>query len=135
MVKMKIAILQMLCIIFLVFCNCTNDYSKNIGSGYTYRNEGGSIKDISHKYPTKGGEIPSTVVSFDYDNEFIIAKQKPKLPQDVLYSKKYSYDEGDTVFYYWLIIKKEHKVFGPLSIEQFSEMKKEYNVSAELNLE
>jgi len=30
--------------------------------------------------------------------------------------------------YYWLIIKQEQKVFGPLGYDSFQQLKKEYNV-------
>jgi hypothetical protein len=59
----------------LIFQSCSSDYTKNLGNGYFYRFEGGDMNDILGK-----GEIPATVVSYDFDDDFIIAKQKPRLP-------------------------------------------------------
>ena len=82
------------CIALILQC-CTSDYTENLGGGYFFRNEGGDLKDILSKEP-KGGEVPSTVIAFDYDKNFIIAKQRPKLPQDILYEKNYNYELGAT---------------------------------------
>ena len=38
-------------------CNLS-DSTKNLGSKYFYRNEGGGIKEIYHEYPDDGGFIP-----------------------------------------------------------------------------
>ncbi len=121
-------------LLFVLCCSCTNDSTVNLGSGYTYRDEGGKIKDVYYKKPAVGGEIPATIVSYDYDNNFIIAKQKPKLPQDPLYEKTYTYNNGDSVTYFWLIIKSKKKVFGPLDKRQFDILKKEYCVPSSLSL-
>ncbi len=122
--------------IFLFFAiySCTSDLTVNLGSGYTYRDEGEKIKDIFYKNPSVGGEIPATIISYDYDNNFIIAKQKPKLPQDPLYEKTYIYNKGDSVIYFWLIVKNKKKVFGPLDEKQFNRLKKEYGVPNSLSL-
>ena len=63
-----------------------------------------TVKDILCK-KANGGEIPATVTNFDFNDEFIIAKQKPKLPQDPLYDNNYKYNRGDKEYYYWIIIK------------------------------
>ena len=111
-------------------CNFS-DSNKSLGNGYFYRNEGGEIKDILCK-STNRGEVPSTVVSYDFDDKFIIVKQKPKLPQDPLYNKDYEYDKGDYEFYYLLIVKKEDLVLGPLNFDEFIKQKDKYNVSDKL---
>lgn len=76
------------CVItILITCivpSCTSDYSQNLGQKYVYRDEGGRIKEIFSQ-ESDGEQIPATVISFDYNRQFIIAKQKPKIPQDPLY--------------------------------------------------
>ncbi len=57
------------CIALILQC-CTSDYTENLGGGYFFRNEGGDLKDILSKEP-KGGEVPSTVIAFNYDKNFI----------------------------------------------------------------
>jgi hypothetical protein len=116
-----------------VILGCS-DYSENLSGGYTYVHEGGGNNYIIHEYPAKGGEIPPTVISFDYNRRFIIAKQKPDLPQYNFSEKEYIYNRGDNVFYYWLIIKQEQKVIGPLDSIRFLEQRKKYNVPDKLNL-
>ena len=75
------------CVItILITCivpSCTSDYSQNLGQKYVYRDEGGRIKEIFSQ-ESDGEQIPATVISFDYNRQFIIAKQKPKIPQDPL---------------------------------------------------
>lgn len=116
----------------LILQCCTSDYTKNLGGGYFFRNEGGDLQDILCEEP-KGGEIPSTVIAYDYDKNFIIALQRPKLPQDILYKKNYNYESGANTTYYWLIIKKNHLVFGPLKENEFIEVKKKYKIPESLN--
>ncbi|MBT0813065.1 hypothetical protein KIH41_17385 [Litoribacter ruber] len=115
----------------LILLCCTADYTKNLGGGYFFRSEGGDIKDILST-ASHGGEIPSTVISFDYDGDFIIAKQRPKLPQDILYEKVYNYELGADTTYFWLIVKKSHLVLGPLSKEEFIELKEKWDVPENL---
>lgn len=118
------------CVALILQC-CTSDYTENLGGGYFFRNEGGDIKDILCKKP-KGGEIPSTVIAFDYDKNFIIAKQRPKLPQDILYEKNYNYELGVDTTYFWLIIKKSHLVLGPLNEKEFREVRERYEIPESL---
>jgi hypothetical protein len=110
-----------------------SDITENLGNGFFYRNEGGPIKDIlCHK--AQIGEIPATVVSFDYNSDFIIAKQKPKMPGDPLYDKEYQYKRGVDVYYYWLIIKKSNQIYGPLDLSEFIQLKFKYHIPEELQL-
>lgn len=117
--------------VVLILQCCTSDYAKDLGNGYFFRDEGGDIKDILPKEP-KGGEIPSTVIAFDYDRNFIIAKQRPKLPQDILYEKEYNYKLGADTTYFWLIIKKNHIVLGPLDEKEFREAREMYKLPESL---
>lgn len=118
----------------LLFQSCIfSDSTENLGNDYFYRNEGELVKDILCEN-ANGGEIPATVVTYDFDDDFIIAKQKPKLPQDPLYEKEYKYNRGNHGFYYWLIIKNENLVFGPLNLEEFNILIDKYKVSKKLVL-
>jgi hypothetical protein len=114
-------------------CNIGADSSKSLSGGYFYRNEGGDIKDILSNKPD-GGEIPSTVITFDYDKNFIIAKQKPKIPQDPLYSKDYYYTDGTDQNYFWLIIHDKQLVLGPMMENEFRKARQLYNVPDKLSV-
>lgn len=118
------------CVAVILQC-CTSDYTENLGDGYFFRNEGGDLKDILSKEP-KGGEIPSTVIAFDYDKNFIIAKQRPKLSQDILYEKNYYYELGADTTYFWLIVKKNRLVLGPLKEKEFRDVRERYEVPESL---
>lgn len=118
--------------LLLQSCNFS-DRTENLGNDYFYRNEGELVKDILCK-KAKGGEIPATVISYNFDDDFIIAKQKPKLPQDPLYDKDYKYNRGDNEFYYWLIVKNEKLALGPLNLDEFNILKDKYKLSDKLML-
>jgi len=105
-----------------------------LGGDYFFRGEGGLLNDILCRKPN-GGVIPATVLDYDYDNEFIIAKQKPKLPQDPLYEKEYIYKNGCDKVYYWLIIKSDNFVLVPFDFEEFKLFRNKYKVSDNLILE
>jgi len=128
----KINWLLLFGVVFMFQC-CTSDYTKELGEGYIYRHEGKPLNDIYSENP-KGGSIPANVISFDYDKKYIIAKQRPKLPQDILYEKEYEYKLGGDMVYFWLIIKKEKLILGPLSEKEFKEAKKKYKVPDKLSL-
>ncbi len=120
--------------LFCLICNACSDYSKNLGEGYTYAHEGTGTNCIFHEYPTSGGEIPPDVISYAYDKNFIVAKQKPN-EFNCAYEKEISYPLGRDTIYYWLIIKQEQKVFGALDYDSFLQLKKKYKVLDNLILE
>jgi hypothetical protein len=102
-----------------------------LGKGYFYRNEGSEIKDILCERPD-GGFIPSTILDFEYNKDFVVAKQKPKIPQDPLYDVSIKYENGTDRIYYWIIIKKEDLVLGPLELEEFKKEANKYSLPSEL---
>jgi hypothetical protein len=104
--------------------------NKKMGNGYVYYADNKMISSSDGLY----GEIPSVVSSFDYDNNFIIAEQKPieNDPNALLYDFEYKYIEGYNTNYYWLIIKKEKKVIGPMNKDEFNKQRNKYNVSIKL---
>lgn len=120
---------------FLLLFGCS-DYSKDLGGGYTYMNEGGGDAAIFHQYPSKGGEIPPSIVSYKYDKDYITAKQIPDTVSMAMgYYREYVYNGSLNKYYYWLVIKKDLKILGPLDIDQFNQKRKEYNVPDKLILE
>ena len=128
----KIKILKIYCgviffCLFLIFyIKCDTD-SKNLGSGFVYNDK--------HKHITGKIDIPPTIISYNYDKCFIVAKQKPKEFDEAIYDKKeYVYPLGRDSVYYWLIIKQKQEVFGALDYDSFLKLKKEYNVPDKLML-
>jgi len=114
--------------IFLIFWTD----NKNLGNGYVYYSDKKMISSSNGLF----GEIPSVVMSYDYDNNIIIAKQKPleNDPNALLYDFEYKYFKGYNTIYYWIIIKKENKVIGPMNEEDYIKQRNKYNVPAKLTL-
>lgn len=106
-------------IFILSFCFSCSDYVQDLGKGYSYRNKGGTLKDIFHEYPDKGGEIPPTVLAYKFNSKYIIAKQRPKLPQEAIRTQ-YKYESGDSIVYYWIIDNNKYKCYGPMNRKQFT---------------
>lgn len=114
------------CLFFLFTMVCEPN-NKNLGGGFVYSDE--------HKHIVGKVDIPPIVMAYDYDNDFIIAKQKPKEYDEIIYdTKEYYYPFGRDTIYYWLIIKNQQKVIGPLSFEDFQHLKIKYKVPAKLKL-
>lgn len=70
-------LLNLIIMLLLVGCDqFTNDIAKDISGGYFYRDEGGTQKMIwSYNGNIKG--IDGEVISYDYNEDFIVAIQKP----------------------------------------------------------
>ena len=73
---------------------------------------------------------------YQYDDNFIVAKQKPRRYKEFnyTYSEGYKYSKGLDSEYYWIIKKKEKKVFGPLEYSQFIRLCDEFYVPENLRL-
>lgn len=104
-------------LILILLFGCS-DYTEDLGCGYFFRNEGIDIKDILCRNE-HGAEIPSTIVEYRFDKEYIVAKQKPKIPQEPLYKYKYEYAEGNDCYYYWVITKRNNEAYGPLNEKDY----------------
>jgi hypothetical protein len=124
--KIVFGVFLLLCIFLFFTLMCDTD-SKNLGVGFIY--------NVEHKHIIGKIDIPPTIISYDYDKHFIIVKQKPKEFNEAIYDKmEYMYPLGRDTVYYWLIIKKEQKVFGALDYNSFQKLKKEYKVPDKLIL-
>jgi len=85
-------------------------------------------KHILCSYTT---DIPPYVLSYDYDRNYIIVKQRPQYKEYAIYDR-INYPLGKNQTYYWIIIKRNKEVIGPLLHEDFIEKKQSYNVSDKL---
>jgi len=108
-----------------------SDYTEELGSGYTFVHEGDNYNYIFHG--NNGGVIDPNVVSFEYNKQFIIVKQQP-MPFQYAYetAKEYACRTDTIAFCYWLILKEEQKVLGPLDSIQFLKLRKDYRVHEKL---
>jgi len=128
--KIKLYILYLLlpCLLFLVLSQMCDTDNKDLGRGFVYNAE--------YKHILGRVDIPPTIISYNFNMHFIVAKQKPKRFDDAIYDKmEYVYSQGRDTCYYWLIIKQEQRVFGPLDFNRFQDLKEYYKVPDELTLE
>lgn len=114
--------------LILLHFGCSSDYHRNLGSGFLYRSEGADLNDILHK----NGEIPANILCYSYNKDFILAIQKPISFQDPLYEKLHIYPSGDTVLYYWIVLKETCFIWGPLNRKDFDNIVCTFNVPKQL---
>jgi hypothetical protein len=133
----KINIIRVIKILLLLFVSvalqsCNYNDNKNLGSSFVYYAD---HKMISSSTGECGG-IPSSVLEYNHDKSFIIATQKPieNDPNALLYDSEYTYREGYNTVYYWIILKDNKKVIGPMSKSEFIEAREKYNVPENLML-
>ncbi|WP_152559897.1 hypothetical protein [Hymenobacter sp. IS2118] len=119
------------CILFSL-ASCS-DVEKKLSGGYFLRMEGKDLNDILSNSAGRK-EIPSNVLTCNYDNNFIIASQKPGKTDDPLYEPAV-YKSGRNTIYYWLIVHSKKITLGPLSNHEFLSARQAYNVPADLVLE
>ena len=115
-------------LLILLFLSCSSDYSKNLGDGFLFRSEGTDLNDILHKK----GEIPANILCYSYNCDYILAIQKPGTFQDPLYEKTYIYPNGDSILYYWIVVKETCLIWGPLNQKEFNNIVLAYNVPKRL---
>ncbi len=113
-------------------CGSCQDGVVELSGTYFYRDEGGRIKDI---LSTRGDhEIPATVIAYVFNEDFILAKQRPKLPADPLYSMQPEYMYGAEYVYFWIIDHDHDKIWGPLHEEEYLRTRYQLGVPSELVL-
>lgn len=128
---------------------------KSLGNDYFLEDDRYSIYN---RFPNGVPDIPPTVVNYNYNRRYIIAKQNlnGEWP-DPLYFEDYDYhrlymDEdtykryfedmpgSDTIFeyittrdYYWIIDKQESSFYGPMQLEEFKAKCDSLNIKLTFN--
>ncbi|MGC9342681.1 MAG: hypothetical protein ACP5E3_08280 [Bacteroidales bacterium] len=133
-----------------------SDINLNLGDGYYFLGEG---RSQSYIYSTYNIEKPAideiviwpTVISYDFDGNFIIVKQSPNrdvISQNLTYFRDISEIKADSIILtdtsfvkmltydtcYWIIDKKDKILNGPFDLSDFIKKKKSLGVSKRLNL-
>ena len=134
---MKRLIYTMFGIGLLILCllnciSCHPDYVVNLGCGYWYAYDGGDTNMISAG-EGEGPTIDYSVLDYDYNRQFIIAKQKPAMPRNVIYAD-YDYAQGFDAIYYWIIEKKTNRYIGPVDSLAYIKGRVEFGVPDNLQL-
>jgi hypothetical protein len=110
-------------------CNFSDD-TKQLSGGWTFVTESEEGKVIVNGQKT----VPCKVVQYGYNDDFIVALQKPTKDCFVgTDSNKYSLGKDD--HYYWVIIHKQDLFVGPLSEGDFETYKIAHNIPDDLRLE
>ncbi len=115
-------------IVVLSSCNFS-DETRSLSGDWTFVDEGHLNRVID------GGKnhIPCDVIKYGYNNDFIIAAQKPT--EDCFLGKDTSvYKAGKNKTYYWIIGHSQKLFLGPMNETEFNEAKKKYNVPDDLEL-
>lgn len=119
-------------IAFLCAISCGSDWSEKLGDGYVYVEEGREWNFILGPILN----IPPIITSYTFDDSYIVATQMP-LPSNLLnyYHSAFEdfiYPEGKSGPFYWVVIKKEQNIFGPLDEEGLRIIKDRYQIPERL---
>ena len=110
--KIKVRyIFLILFLLYLIWCSLSSD-DKRLGKGYVYDPEHRAIL-YTRPGELKNSDIPPYVLGYNYDRYFIVARQKPKKFYEEIYGK-YDYPFSRDMTYFWIIVKADRKVLGPL---------------------
>ena len=112
----------------LLFLGC--DYFEKISGGYMVESESKSSTKITNINPKNSNSpkgVPCSVISFAFDDNHIIAAQKPN---DCL-NAKFNKNEG---IVFWIIDIKKDKSYESLNLEEYLKTKDSIGVSKDLML-
>ena len=73
-------------VLLSIFLSSCSDSTKELSGNYFLREEGRDLNDISCHSATER-EIPANIISYNFNDDFIIASQRPKMTDDPLYSE------------------------------------------------
>jgi hypothetical protein len=120
--------------ILLTSCGSGGDYTKKLSGSYIYRHEGSPLNEIFSEDPTLQG-IPGDVINYSFNDDYIIAKQRPNETPDPLEDRVILYKNGTNYTYYWIIVHKNKSIIGPLDLFEFQGACNKYNVPKSLNFD
>ena len=123
--SIQIILIIFVCLLGALLIFGDNDTIK-LSGGYTYSQE---RRHILGKH-----DIPPKVISYDYDRDFIIVKQKPQRFDNVIYNTDYVYRQGREAVYYWIIIHEGNKILGPMDSVSYVKARIENSVPEKLTL-
>lgn len=142
-------------LILLVACNMS-DLSQELSGNYFYAMESATEKAIlSHS--GKRQSIYGEVLDYKYDNDFIVAMQRPDSESHIL-NIAFDLPDGDIAenlpeaksilksdptyikifsdtLNYWIISHNHNKVFGPLTKPEFEKLHDSLGVDEDLNFD
>lgn len=117
-------------ILLTLLISCTNDSSIDLNGGYFLIIEGKGANLIANRNVSTR-EIPSDVISYNFNDQFIIAKQKPSETDNIIFTPTI-YSDGRDKVYYWLIVHERNLVLGPLNKQDYDSACRLYRVPTTL---
>ena len=104
----------LLSFIFLLFFTVFDDGLYELGDDFCYYEDLAAVMNDNIDLT----DIPPKILSYQYDDNFIVAKQKPRRYKEFnyTYNEDYKYSKGLDSEYYWIIKKKREKSFRPIGI-------------------
>lgn len=114
-------------IVSLFLLSSCDEGCEQLGDGYVYFDE--------QKFIAGMIDIPPTVISYSYDEDYIIATQELTHNEPACLLPSFSdsvYPKNKSGQFYWVIIKKEQDVFGPLDEEGYRIIKERYHIPERL---
>ena len=132
-------VLVYLIYVSIVMCSCHGDYY-DMGDGYLYTNhEIAKSLESGVGYTHIEPLIPTEVLNFACDKDYIIAYQKPDrdwFDFEEKYAAKEKVDSLEQLYNkicdihdcYWIIIKKSGQRFGPLGKKEFKKQCKKMGI-------
>jgi len=133
-----------------------SDIKHSLGNGYYYLGEGETQRYVYRSFDERNPSIDEisiwpTVLSYDYDENFVIIRQSPNekaIKQYLIYFKDKSNEQADSImktdtFFinmfasdtcYWIINKKDKVIKGPYNFSSFQKGKSIIGVPNKLHL-
>ena len=108
-----------LLLIALCFSFASCDYTFKLPGGYIFYSEAPSDQIIMKKEGIVGreGHVPCNVVEYDYNDDFIVAKQIARF--ECFFDKKNYFNQIEGGEYYWIIEVKQRKINGPYTEKKY----------------
>lgn len=124
-----IIIISLFSILYVFYGFITYDGMEKIDKNFCYATESLAIVGKDNLI-----DVPPYVKFYCYDKFFVLVKQRPHYFYDDIfeYNENYEYKHGLNTDYYWIIIKKEKRVVGPLTEEEFYKNIEALNISEKL---
>jgi len=107
---------------------CSPDTVIDLGSGFTYWDEGSHAASINYNMPAREIDIPCHVIDYDYNEDFIVAYQ------DNSYAAKCIPNNYGNRYCLWIIDKKKLKRYGPLEINEYKHLADSLRLPGDLRL-
>ena len=122
--------MKLLLFALFIFASCNlSDERRNLSGDWEFVDEGRQDRAIdSYKH-----HIPCNVIEYGYDDNFIIAAQKPT-SDCFLGPDSFTYKYGMDSTYYWIIEHDKKLFIGPLDLASFSKMRMELGIPMGLTL-